>query len=102
MGPAVATDEITEKLILAGMAISSVCSAFANFLIYMAQDKNTTSEITFWSMGSLASAEWDNIAVFLPLMLLICVIFWTQSRSLGATGAAKTTAASRGSQHSVR
>lgn len=70
------------KLILAGMAISSVCSAFANFLIYMAQDKNATSEITFWSMGSLASAEWDNIAVFLPLMLLICVIFWTQSRSL--------------------
>ena len=70
------------KLILAGMAISSVCSAFANFIIYVAQDKNATSEITYWSMGSLASAKWSNIVVFLPMMLLICVIFWSQYRNL--------------------
>ncbi|MDO4261303.1 MAG: iron ABC transporter permease [Eubacteriales bacterium] len=70
------------KLILAGMAISSVCSAFANFIIYISQNKNATAEITYWSMGSLASAEWSNIVVFLPMMLLISAAFWTQYRSL--------------------
>lgn len=72
----------TEKLILAGMAISAVCSAFANFIIYMAQNKNATAEIAYWSMGSLASSDWDNVFVIIPVMLLSTVLFWTQYRSL--------------------
>lgn len=70
------------KLILAGMAVSSVCAAFANFIIYIAQDKNATAEITYWSMGSLASADWDNIRILLPMILVISAVFWSQYRKL--------------------
>ena len=35
------------KLILAGMAVSAVCSAFSSFLLYIANDKNGTAEVTY-------------------------------------------------------
>ena len=70
------------KLILAGMAISSVCSAFANFLIYISQNRDATTQISYWSMGSLATADWDNVPVILPIMFIASLIFWTQSRNL--------------------
>lgn len=70
------------KLILAGMAVSSVCSAAGNFALYMAHDKNATSEVMFWTMGSLAGAKWENLAVILPVMILGTVIFWSQFRNL--------------------
>lgn len=70
------------KLILAGMAISSLCSAFANFLIYISQDRDATTQISYWSMGSLASADWDNVPVILLVMIVAFLIFWTQYRKL--------------------
>ena len=70
------------KLILAGMAVSAVCSAFANFVLYIANDKGATAEVTYWTMGSLASAKWENVVVILPIILVGTLIFWTQFRNL--------------------
>ncbi len=70
------------RLILAGMAISAVCSAFANFLIYMSQDREATTQISYWSMGSLAAADWDNVPVTLMVMILGAMLFMTQYRKL--------------------
>ena len=39
------------KLILAGMAVSAVCSAFSNFVIYITNDKNAATEVMKWTMG---------------------------------------------------
>ena len=33
-------------------------------------------------MGSLATADWDNVPVILPIMILAILIFWTQYRKL--------------------
>ena len=62
------------KLILAGMAVSAVCSAFSNFVIYITNDK--------WTMGSLAGASWSRVGVMLPVTLICVIIFWTQYRNL--------------------
>lgn len=70
------------KLILAGMAISSVCSAFSSFVLYIANDKNAMSEVTFWTMGSLAGAKWGKVAVVLPVVIVGVLFFWTQYRNL--------------------
>ena len=70
------------KLILSGMAVSAVCSAFSDFSIYLAHNKNATADITFWTMGSMASAKWDNVLFVLPVMLAGTLIFWSQSRNL--------------------
>lgn len=70
------------KLLLAGMALSAVCSAFSNFIVYFAGDKEGIQTITYWLMGSLAGAKWENIAFVLPLILIGTLFFWTQFRTL--------------------
>jgi len=70
------------KLILSGMALSTVCSAFSNFVLYIANDRNATSQVTFWTMGSLAGADWGKIVVVLPIVTLGVILFWTQYRNL--------------------
>lgn len=70
------------KLLLAGMALSSVCSAFSSFVVFFAHDKEGMMSITYWLMGSLAGANWGNIAVILPLVILCVFFFITQYRVL--------------------
>ncbi len=70
------------KLLLAGMALSSVCSAFSSFVVFFAHDKEGMMSITYWLMGSLAGANWGNIAVILPLVILCVLFFITQYRVL--------------------
>ena len=91
------------KLILAGMAVSTVCSAFANFLIYISQNREATTQISYWSMGSLATADWDNVPVVLPVMIVATLIFWTQSRKLNLMLLGDETAVTLGTDlHRVR
>lgn len=64
------------KLILSGMIISSLCSAFTSFLIFIQQNSQAIRNLTFWTMGSMVSASWDNIIV--PLIVTILgIIFFT-------------------------
>ena len=74
------------KLILAGMAVSAVCSAFSNFVIYITNDKNAATEVMKWTMGSLAGASWSRVGVMLPVTLICVIIFWTQYRNLMLLG----------------
>lgn len=70
------------KLILAGMAISAVCSAFSNFVIYITNDKNAATEVMKWNMGSLAGASWARVSAMMPVTLVCVLLFLTQYRSL--------------------
>lgn len=70
------------KLLLSGMAISAISSAFSSFIIYFANNKEGMMNITFWLMGSLASAKWSSIVIILPLILLCSLFFLTQYRIL--------------------
>lgn len=70
------------RLLLAGTALSSVCSAISNFIVYMADDREGMQSITFWLMGSLAGSKWENIVFILPIIILITLFFISQSRIL--------------------
>lgn len=70
------------KLLLSGMALSSLCSAFSSFIVYFADDKEGMMSITYWLMGSLAGAEWSVIAVVLPIVFLCTIFLWSQHRIL--------------------
>ncbi len=70
------------KLLLAGMALSAVCSAFSNFIVYTANDAEGMKTIAFWLMGSLAGAKWKEIMYILPIILLGTIFFMTQCRTL--------------------
>ena len=70
------------RLLLAGTALGSVCSAFSNFVVYIAGDRDGIQTVTFWLMGSLAGAKWENLAVIIPCVLIATLFFCTQSRIL--------------------
>ena len=70
------------RLLLAGMALSSVCSSISSFVVYFANDKEGMMSVTYWLMGSLAGAKWEQIAFLLPFVLICCLFFWSQSRTL--------------------
>lgn len=70
------------KLLLTGMALSAVCSAFSSFIVYFAQDKEGMMTISYWLMGSLAGAKWEDIAIIFPLICVCVLFFTTQSRVL--------------------
>ena len=70
------------KLVLAGVALSSVCSAISNFIVYVADDPGRFMTVTFWLMGSLAGAEWESNGVIVLVVLLAIAFFLTQSRTL--------------------
>lgn len=49
------------KLLLAGMALSAVCSAFSSFIVYFANNKEGMQSIAYWLMGSLAGRNGTNL-----------------------------------------
>lgn len=70
------------KLLLAGMALSSICSAFSNFIVYLANDKDGMQTVTYWMMGSLGGASWSKVRFMLPISIAGALFFWTQYRTL--------------------
>ena len=70
------------KLLLAGMALSSVCSAFSSFIVYIKNDAEGMKSITFWLMGSLGGAKWEEIVFILPLIIIGLLFFMSQYRIL--------------------
>ena len=70
------------KLLLAGMALSAVCSAFTSIIVYFAKDKEGIQNVAFWMMGSLAGANWDLIMIMALGILLPILFFWLQTRIL--------------------
>lgn len=72
----------SSKLILAGMALSAVCSSFSNFIIYIANDKTGMQTISYWLLGSLAGAKWERNIIILPIVIIACVFFWSRYRTL--------------------
>lgn len=63
------------KLILTGVAISSLFSALTNYLIVNANNEAGIRNATFWMMGGLSGSKWVYIlAPFLTLIISIIVM----------------------------
>lgn len=56
-------------MLLAGIAVTSLAGAFTGLLIYQSDEKQLR-DITFWTLGSLAGANWLQVAVCAPVTLL--------------------------------
>lgn len=61
-------------LILAGVAITAFSGALSGILTYLADDAELRS-FTFWSMGSLASVTWRDLAMAAPWIGISIVAF---------------------------
>lgn len=68
------------KLVLAGTVINALCSASSNFIIYFAKNAESIRSVSFWTMGSLASAEWDTLPLVSGVVIVATAFFLCQSR----------------------
>lgn len=82
-------------LVLSGIIVSAICTAFVGIMKYMAADAQLR-EITFWMMGGFYFATWQDVlittATVLPCLGVILGLSWKlnilslgdeESRSLG-------------------
>jgi iron complex transport system permease protein len=84
------------KLVLSGMIIASLLGAFTNMIVVMAADSEEIHNLTFWLLGSLASATWTKIWVPLVCMAGCLIFFATQIRSLNTMMSGDETATTLG------
>lgn len=72
----------TVKMVLSGSIASALFIALSNFLVYISSDAEGIRSVTFWNMGSLAAAKWDNLALPVIGVGLCCLFFLSQFRRL--------------------
>lgn len=73
------------KLILAGTAVNALCGAASSALVYFADSAEGIRSVTFWTMGSLASAAWDSsLPVVSGVVLAATVFFLFQGRVMNS------------------
>ncbi|MDO5714556.1 MAG: iron ABC transporter permease [Tissierellia bacterium] len=70
------------KLLLSGLALSTVASSFSNLLIYLSPNRDAARQVTFWMLGSLAGAKWNQITFIGPIILICSLFFLVQYRTL--------------------
>lgn len=70
------------KLVLAGLVINALCGALSNFIISIANNVEGIRTLTFWTMGSLASAKWDKLPLVAAAVVLAAIFMLMQSRIL--------------------
>ena len=70
------------KLILAGMIVNALLTAFSNFIIAVAGNSDGIMSIKFWTMGALTRAAWKNIGLIAVIVLLAALFFMSQARTL--------------------
>ncbi|ETF00863.1 ABC transporter permease [Advenella kashmirensis W13003] len=70
-------------LLLAGIAINAISGSLIGLLTYIATDTQLR-DLTFWGMGSLASANWRTIGLLGPWVIVICVLLCREWRALNA------------------
>lgn len=70
-------------LLLAGIAINALAVSGIGLLATIADDQALRS-LTFWTLGSLGKANWTEIAVAGPMILLAAVLLPPQAKALNA------------------
>ena len=72
------------KLVLVGTAVSAMFTAFSNFIVYKAPDDAKIREVTFWTLGSVASAKWEELIPMAVVLIPGCICMYAMSTAMNA------------------
>ncbi|WP_432204809.1 FecCD family ABC transporter permease [Cetobacterium somerae] len=70
------------KLVLIGVAVSSLFSGITTFLVTTAKNESQLRGAMFWISGSLASARWDNLFLVFFILLISVILSLLKYREL--------------------
>lgn len=86
----------TSRLVLAGVAVSYVLSALTDLLLTTSADPHLMNSIRFWTLGSVAGAQWATLLIPAAVVLAgLSVLLW-QARSLNLLFAGEEAAGTLG------
>ncbi|MDK0709575.1 iron ABC transporter permease [Clostridium perfringens] len=72
----------TTRLVLSGLALSTIFSAITNLLIYSAENSNQAKSAMFWIMGSLGGAKWEVLLFPFIILVIVLIVSIILSKSL--------------------
>ena len=84
------------RVVLAGVAVSQLFSALTSLIVIWAGDAQSTRGVTFWLLGSLASASWTGAALCAAATGIGLAVCWSASPALDAFAFGREAAASLG------
>jgi len=67
-------------LILSGIAIGALCSAGTSFLMMFGREE--MHQIVFWIMGSLTTAQWHQVVIVGPVIVIGCALLFIFTKDL--------------------
>ncbi|GAB2572877.1 iron complex transport system permease protein [Gracilibacillus alcaliphilus] len=70
------------KLVLSGVVIGALCGSLSSLIIFFANDAEGIKNVTFWTMGSLASSSWSKVPILAITVAAGCALFLFQHRIL--------------------
>lgn len=85
----------SERLVLAGLAVSFLFTALTNYLVFSG-DQRAAHSVLFWTMGGLGLATWKNVIIGIIGALLVVSYALLRHRQLDALLAGEQTAESLG------
>lgn len=74
----------TDRIVLAGIAVTQGFSALTSFIIMIGADANVTRGVLYWLMGSFANVSWQEVAVAAVVLALFLVVAIGMSGSMDA------------------
>jgi len=83
------------RLLLSGIALNSICSAFILLINSLVRDRRSFS-ITQWLLGSVDSVSYTALLVFAAVVTVTSIVIITQARSWNLLAVGETWAGSRG------
>ncbi|MEV6984556.1 iron chelate uptake ABC transporter family permease subunit [Sphaerisporangium sp. NPDC051017] len=84
------------RVVLAGVAVSQLFSAVTSLIVIWAGDAHSTRSVTFWLLGSLASASWSGAALCAAAAGIALALCWAAAPALDAFAFGREAAASLG------
>jgi len=83
-------------LILAGVAISSLCGALTSLVLNLSENPFASLEIVFWLLGSITDRSMSHVWLSTPFMIIGWFLLAASARSLDVLSLGEETAVSLG------
>jgi len=69
-------------LLLAGIAVTYLCSAATTALISLTYNRETLREMVFWLLGGFDNRGWEHVALIVPPLIVGTLVFVAHARTL--------------------
>lgn len=84
------------RVVLAGVAIGQICSAFTSLMVIMSGDQQAARRVLAWTLGSFSGVRWESTGFLVSAAMLGLVVALFFARDLDAMSFGEATATSLG------